>query len=353
MQAEGTQPVERAGRPHAPGFPHRLLEAAGLNTRLGWLVYTVVAVAVTLVYWGVAWSEGTLPTRASLMHLALPIFAFAGLPALAWFNRLARRSLRSAQPVLTGDEAAYERLAHRLTTMPTALAVGAAALGLLALAGLTAFQPPDTYERLQIMVTPIATVIEWIFQFMTWVGVGVGGVEIARKLWVIDDIYRNHVQMNVLRPGPLSAFSRLAAGMVIFTLVAVVLGTMALGELASTTLWWIGGGLPTILAAIAFVAPLWGAHRLMAQEKMRSVDALNEMIETTIGRLRATGHADRLDDAEPLTTTLEGLIAARNEYRAVSTWPWQRSTLGSVVTALAAPLGVWVLTRLLERVVIP
>jgi len=353
MQAEGAQPVESAGQPYAPGFPHRLLEAAGLNTRAGWLVYTVVAVAVTFVYWGVAWSEGTFPARAMPMHVVLPTLAFAGLPALAWFNRLARRSLRSAQPVLTGDAAAYEGLAHRLTTMPTALAVGAAVSGLLALAGLTAFQPPDTYERLQIMVTPIATVIEWIFQFMTWVGVGIGGVEIARKLWVIDDIYRNHVQMNVLRPGPLSAFSRLAAGMVIFTLAAVVLGTLALGELASNNLWWIGGGLPTILAAMAFVAPLWGAHRLMAQEKTRNVDALNEMIETSIGRLRVTVDTDRLNNAGPLTTTLEGLIAARNEYQAVSTWPWQRSTLGSVVTALAAPLGVWLITRLLERVAIP
>jgi hypothetical protein len=34
---------------------------------------------------------------------------------------------------------------------------------------------------------------------------------------------------------------------------------------------------------------------------------------------------------------------------AVSTWPWQRSTLGGVVTALVAPLAVWLVTLLLER----
>lgn len=111
-----------------------------------------------------------------------------GLPALAWFNWLARRALSTARPLLTDDT--DER---RLTTMPTRFVVGAGVLGLLALILLTAFQPGDTYQRLQIFVTPIASVMETLFQVMTWLGVGIGGVEIARKLWAIDDIYRNRI----------------------------------------------------------------------------------------------------------------------------------------------------------------
>jgi len=195
--------------------------------------------------------------------------------------------------------------------------------------------------------------METLFQIMTWLGVGIGGVEIARKLWVIDDIYRNRIQISVLRPGPLSAFSRLAGGMVIFTLAAVVLGTLALRELASTNLWLIAGGLPTVLAAVAFVAPLWARHRLMAQERGRSIDALNEQIEMTVAQLRARVDAGQLHDVAPLTSALDGLIAARNKYQAVSTWPWQRSTLGGVITALAAPLAIWLITRLLEGFRIP
>lgn len=215
--------------------------------RTGWIAYFVVAIAVTLLYWSVAWLEGTLPAHAGMIHVILPLFAFAGLPALTWFNALARRALASARPLLKVDSAGYELLTYRLTTMPAWLAIVAAAIGLLSLAGLTIWRPPDTFNLLRIMVTPTATVIEWILQFMTWTGVGVVGVEIARKLWVIDDTYKNHMQINVLRPGALSAFSRLAAAMVVFTLAGVV------------------------LAAVAFVAPLWGGHRSMAREKARNL----------------------------------------------------------------------------------
>jgi len=353
MHADVAPPAQSGGHAYGRGFPGGLLESARLTSRLGWFVYVAIAVGAALVYWGVAWSEGTLPSRAGVIHLALPTFAFVGLPALAWFNWLARRALSTARPLLTDDPAEQRSLERRLTTMPTRLVVGAGVLGLLALMLLTAFQPGDTYQRLQIFVTPVASVMEAVFQVMTWLGVGIGGVEIARKLWVIDDIYRNRIEISVLRPGPLSAFSRLASGMVIFTLAMVVLGTLALRELASTSLWLIGGGIPTVLAAVAFVAPLWAGHRLMAQERGRNIDALNEHIETTVAQLRAGVDAGQLDQIAPLNAALDGLIAARNEYQAVSTWPWQRSTLGGVITALAAPLAIWVITRVLEGVRIP
>lgn len=33
------------------------------------------------------------------------------------------------------------------------------------------------------------------------------------------------------------------------------------------------------------------------------------------------------------------------------TFPWRPGTLGAVLTAIALPLGLWVATRLLERVI--
>jgi hypothetical protein len=237
--------------------------------------------------------------------------------------------------------------------MPAALGVIAAGFGMLSLVGLTILQPADTYERLQIMVTPLATVFEWVLQLLTWVGVGVVGVEIARKLWVIDQIYRHDMQIRLLERGALTAFSRLSAAMVIFTMVAVALGTIALADFATTVAWALLGGIPSVLAAAAFVAPLWSGHRLIAAEKVRNVDGLGEMIEATVAAIRAEVERGELDQVGPLTATLEGLIAARNEYQSVSTWPWQVSTLGSVIAAVATPLAVWLLTLVLERLATP
>jgi hypothetical protein len=326
---------------------------ARLDQRTGWLLYLSGCTAVIIAYWTVKAAEGTLPANARLMHLVLPVFAFAALPALAAFNAIARRSLAAAGSLLKGDADARAVVEHRLTTMPAPLAVIAAGVGLLFLLGLTILQPADTYERLQIMVTPLATVFEWVLQFLTWVGVGVVGVEIARKLWAIDRIYRHDMQIRLFERGALTAFSRLSAAMVIFTMAAVALGTIALADFAATTAWALLAGVPSVLVAAAFVVPLWSGHRLIAAEKVRNVDGLGEMIEVTVAELRAKVDRGELDQVQSVTATLDGLIAARNEYRSISTWPWQLSTLGSVVTAVAAPLTVWLVTRILERFATP
>lgn len=102
--------------------------------------------------------------------------------------------------------------------MPAPLAVVAAGIGLGSLALLMIFRPPQMFETLHILLTPTASLVEWLLLFLVWTGWGVVGVEIARKLWIIDDIYSNHIQIDVLRPGALSAFARVSAAMVIFML---------------------------------------------------------------------------------------------------------------------------------------
>jgi hypothetical protein len=312
------------------------------------VVYGALALAAVALELIVAWAEGTVPSKATLMHVVLPVFAFAGLPALAFFNRVGERAMASARPVLVDDERGSETLSYRLTTMPAGATLLAAVGGLCLFGLLTALQPADTYERLQIFVTPVASVVEAVLQFLAWSGIGVVIFEIVRKLWIIDEIYRRHLRINVLSPGPVYAFARLAAAMVVFATVFGAVGMLALADLATTTQGLALATLPTAVAAIGFVAPLWGAHRLMAQARTRHVDALGVRIEATIDALREQVDRNDLASVAPLTAALDGLIAGRNEYANVSTWPWQGSTLGGVVTALGTPLAVWILTRLIE-----
>ncbi len=137
--------------------------------------------------------------------------------------------------------------------------------------------------------------------------------------------------------------------MVIVTLATVAIATVALRELAGTVQWAMAAGGPSALAAVAFVAPLWGAHRLMAQEKARELDAIGARVEKSIRSLR-----DRVDEGDlggmsDLKDALDGLLVARKELASISTWPWQRETLGGVVTAVIAPLAIWLITQAIER----
>lgn len=335
--------------PH-PGSPvDRLIDLVRRYTVPAWAIYGAVAAALVALEVAVTWLDGTFPSRFGLIHLLLPVLAMFTLPALHFFDALAARALAAARPVLTVDERGYEDLRSRLTTRPAGGTVLAAAAGLLALAGLTLVQPADTNEVLQIMVTPLATVVEWVFQFFVWVGVGVVSFDIARKLLLVNEIYTRHVRISVLSPGPLYAFSRLTAAMVIVTLAVVAIASIALRELAGTIQWAIAAGAPSALAAVAFVAPLWGAHRLMAQEKTRELDAIGARVAKTIGSLRERVDEGDLAGMSDLKDALDGLLIARKELASISTWPWQRETLGGVMTAVIAPLAIGLLTQVLER----
>jgi len=87
----------------------------------------------------------------------------------------------------------------------------------------------------------------------------------------------------------------------------------------------------------------------MAQEKARELDAIGARVEKSIRSLR-----DRVDEGDlagmsDLKDALDGLLVARKELTSISTWPWQRETLGGVVTAVIAPLAIWLITQVIER----
>ena len=48
---------------------------------------------------------------------------------------------------------------------------------------------------------------------------------------------------------------------------------------------------------------------------------------------------------------MTSLMGERDVVAKLPTWPWQAGTLGGVVGAILLPIGLWLVTRLLEKVV--
>jgi hypothetical protein len=59
-----------------------------------------------------------------------------------------------------------------------------------------------------------------------------------------------------------------------------------------------------------------------------------------------------MQDMEAIKHTLDGLIAERGVLEKVSTWPWEPETVRVVVTALLLPVVLWIITRILERLLV-
>jgi len=55
--------------------------------------------------------------------------------------------------------------------------------------------------------------------------------------------------------------------------------------------------------------------------------------------------------ADGLNKLLGSLIAEREMVARLPTWPWQPGTVGAFVTAIFVPIGLFLITRALERLV--
>ena len=328
----------------------RLLDLVRRSSLPAPVIYALIALAFLAVEVIVKVLDGTFPDGFRLIHVLLPIYAMAVLPAADSFQRIGARSVSTARPLLALNDEDVRGYRRRMLTMPAASATGAGIAGVVALTVLTILQPPDTYAVLGTMTSPLTAAVEWLWLVLVWFGVGTTTFLIVRQMAFVWQLTTRHTRIELFSLGPIYAFSRLTAAHALFTAAAVVVASLALSRLAGTLQWAAFAGAALLLAGTAFVVPLWGARRLIAHEKRRGEDGLGRTIDAVVSQLR-----DRIDRAElagieDLNTALEGLILAREQIRAVSAWPWRPETLRGVVSALLAPLAIWFVTQLLETV---
>jgi hypothetical protein len=346
--AERDGPAPASAHPYGPSHVDRLIDAV---RRLPWpapVTYLLVAGAFLAVEIVAKMLDGTFPVGFRLIHVILPIFAMSVLPAVHLFTHQAAKAIDSARPLLTLSETDTQRVRYELTTLPAGVTVLASLGGLLSLALLTVVQPADTFAVLGVMTSPATAAVEWTFQALTWSGVGVTAYAIVRQMRLVYAVTTRHTRISLFALGPIYAFSRLTATHAVFTTTVVALSSLALSRLAATPQWVVFGGGPLLLAAATFVVPLWGAHRLIAEEKERSEARIGATLERLAGDYQARVDRSELDGIDALKGAIEGTIIIRGQIRAVSTWPWQPATLSGVVSVLLAPLVIWLITRGLE-----
>lgn len=333
---------------YPPSVVNRLIDAVRRLPQPAPVVYALLAGALLVVEILAKVSDGTFPGGFRLIHVVHPVFAIAVLPAVHLFSRQAAEAMDTARPLLTVDDGDARRLRYELTTLPAGPTLLAALGGLVSLLLLTLVQPADTYETLETMTSPATAVVEWTFQVMTWSGVGITVYAIFRQMRLVYAITTRHTRIALFALGPIYAFSRLTASHAVFTTGVVLISSLALSRLAATPQWVVFGGGPLLLAAATFVLPLLGAHRLIAAEKRRAEDRIGASVERLIGEFQGRIERSELDGLGDLQAALEGAFLTRDQVRSVSAWPWRPATLSGVLTALLAPLVIWVLTRALE-----
>ena len=334
-----------------------------------WAFYLTIAGAVVIVETAIQWSEGAYPvgTFNPLHAWAVGNFAYllglmhyldqSAASAIVSFTPLLSTATTEAQPPAP-DQATVARLTYQLTTLPKkealiATIVGAAfAVAAYFLQISSGVEPSylagtarTTLSTASVMTAFVpSNAISFLLVYHT-----------VHQLLLISRIYTRHARINIYQLQPLYALSLPGA----YTAIGLILYAYTWSSMAAVESQAVGPveiGLIVAFAAIAaatFALPLLGAHRRLVAEKERRLADASHRFEAATVRLHRLLDSGRLLQIDPLTKALTSLEIEQNALRKIPTWPWQPGAVRGLAAALLLPVAVWVIQRLLGRLLGP
>ncbi|HSG15154.1 MAG TPA: hypothetical protein VLE70_02380 [Anaerolineae bacterium] len=351
VETEGGADTASQGdtRPYSPSWVDHLGDWVERRPGLSWSYYLGTGVVLLSIQAIVLWVEGVPisgTTWKALAYLAAAIVYMLGL--IHHLDKRAVTALVTMRPALKADEQEHRRMRYQLTNLP-ALATLLASLAAFAFVFVT--EAVGTPYRLDALAPfPVSANLLRIFYLICWFVFGTFLYHTIHQLRVINHIYTYHTRIDLFRAKPLYAFSNLAA------LTAGSLAMISYGWFLANP--WIDQTDPLVLipmfflslfAVVAFVWPQMGIHRIQVAEKERLLDEASQRFEAAINELHRRMDDGELEEMTELNMAMASLEIEMNALGKTPTWPWEPEVLQLLVTALALPLGLWLIQLILQR----
>jgi hypothetical protein len=314
-----------------------------------WLFYIAALLAFALLNNAVFWLDGSLATgsfdRVGILDSFFIVFPLALYHHL---SLVADRSFQEFRPVLTSSDAELRILEYRLTRLPRRPGWLAVVVGTVL--GIVSVQSDPAVYRLDVTSTLLPVVYQHVGQISVIV-VGLALIiQTIRQLRLVIGLHRQASGIDLFQLGPVHAFASLTARAGIGLLIFLVFNTLL--ELSNITAAPLSAvAVVGSLAVAVFVLPLLGMRNRLKAEKARLLSATNEAIKVTIGRVHGQVNADDYENIAGLNTAMSALVVERDIINGISIWPWDASTLRGFATTLLLPIFLWLVTRILERLI--
>jgi hypothetical protein len=372
----GTEPVAQTSASAGTRFSQRyrlswIDRLLAQITRLPgptWLFYLVLLITLILVNNSLQWLDGTVPTgtfdRVRTTDVVFPLYFLA---LMHYLNGCAGRALAEFRAVTDLSEADYDDLARNLQTVPagSALVAGLAGATFVMIAlwsDSASFGIFPSSSLLTILVVVGLSLLTGAFLFVFI-------VHTVRQLILVNQIYRRATRIDLFNLKPVYAFSGLTAragiGLIFFIYFAVAINgadTVSSADEVTITLFndlFVTGDIPGLMlvgsllltGVAAFVWPLLGIHHQLAAIKDLKMAEVSGRLASVLRKLHRDVEADDFDKMGGIQNALSSLRLEREQLAEISTWPWETGTLRGFVTAILIPILLWLLTRLLERII--
>jgi len=313
--------------PYPPGWFDRLTHTIDRLPGPHWVTYVAAYLLYMVVVVLVVWRSGRSLTPEVAFTTALPFYGFW---LIHYLNGRASASLEAFRPAFTGTEPELRIVRWRLTTIPggpTLLVSGAAlALGIASSLGWDSSSPEQRLGTLAYYATAVFA--------------GLYAYHAVRQLRLVTSLYVHHARVDLHNVAPLYSFSALSAHTAIGMLF-ILSGAVLITPEGLTSGFLVGAFLYGLLAILAFLLPLVGLHRRLAETKERELAENARRWQTCVTELYRAVDGGRLSATDRVNQTLAALERGRSMIERVPTWPWKPETLRSLVAALILPIVIW------------
>lgn len=317
-----------------------------------WLPYLLLWLVLALIQHALKWWDGSLRLgQLSLVHVVESSYGPYGLFLIRYLERAAREALEIIHPSLGISDSRYAQLEYQLSIAPAFPAMLATLGGLAwgAFYWLVILKP--LHIHLLWGTSALSMVVDLLLILFLWAVLGVLFYTSFRQVQIIRRIYLLIEQINLMLPQPLYALSS-------YTIRAAISGTVFNYGWLGVLLIVSGNATPAVigfslaleaLIVMVFVVPLWGIHQLLLEEKRRLQAQLYERIRQATADLHQSIDEGNLERVDPVQKALSSLQIQQAVLDRASTWPWHPETFRILSTAIAAPLVLWFVQRILSR----
>jgi hypothetical protein len=344
-------------QPYKPSWVDRLTTSIDKLPAPPWLVYLAVAVPWIAIFIAVQDWQGAYRAEGfngwHIFVAAQPIFGMAMMHYSDWFSA---NAFWKFQPAMKGGESELDAALYRLTTMPSRPASIASLLGgLFAVAQLVSIPDAESLAAFQqVAPTPVSLVIHDVNIILVWVGYGAWIYQALQKLRTIDWLVASKAVIDPYHPEPLYALSGITSRMALIVMpplygwyLVMTGGTWS--ALPSTLSVILIYTLSLILGLFVFIWPLWGAHQLLTEAKIKSLDDNATHYKIAVQELHRSVSVKALDQIEVWHEALDALDIERRLLVRLPTWPWPPGTFRNLLVTMVIPILVWLVQFGLQR----
>lgn len=336
-------------RPYTPSWIDYFTDwVDGLGIRYGafYVSLGAILIAVQLV---IQW-DGNAGAVYAFPLVYIVTIAY-NLALMHHLDIVAARALARFRPLLSMSESEYNELHYRLTTLPALPALAATALGVGVGIWTLGWVPiPIRINELHFVATPLSTHFNNGLSLVIWGIAGVVVYHTLHQLSIVQQVYNHCPRINLYALRPLYAFSTLSARTAMSIALIVYSWYLCAPHLLNLSSALVGLLVYTGFSMLTFVLPLWGAHRLLVDEKDRRLTENGEWQRAAIAELHRRVEEGSMTDMDNLNKTMASLELEHATLDRISTWPWKQDTLRAVALALFFPVMVWLTQWVLQRV---